>query len=279
VHIILSLPLNNKTDATTFCRASRRQNEQHSQYITMSEGILRAGKYAAKQASAKAISALDEPLLPTKQSRRTDSLSDGSEDGSWIPSDGSEATSVQSESMLPSSSMSVANMAFTALLCVVTAGGIAASAASMIAVQSVAVLLMGGLCVMHSPAVLVNHVRIARSAGIRESINDIRASIDLLKNEVDFLTSAVDGMETESDTLISMEKDLRKIAVEQNINVDEIVELVNENEGILSEMKTNLRQLCVASMAQIVMRSDTDGVSSHFCSLFILTRSRFLPRI
>jgi len=222
----------------------------------MTPGILRSGKYVAKTASAKATSALNEatstlnePLLPIKQSRTTDSLSDDS-----------ESTSVQLETdTSPPPPISMKDMAFTALLGVVTAGGIAASACSMLAVQSITVFLMGGLCVLQSPAVIVNQVRIARGTSIRESIKNIRESIDVLENEITFLHSSVDELEAETEELITIENVLKKIAAEQNANVEEIVELVNENEEILSVMRKQLREIFVASMAQIILRSDTDG--------------------
>lgn len=61
------------------------------------------------------------------------------------------------------------------------------------------------------------------------------------------------------DRLVGLEQDLHDIAVRQGTNVNQIVDLVNENESLLSAMKSNLRQVFVTSMAKVVMRSDTDG--------------------
>ena len=55
--------------------------------------------------------------------------------------------------------------------------------------------------------------------------------------------------------------ELEEIAAEQGTNVNKIVELVNENEMILSAMKANLRQTVVASLTKIVMRSDGEFIS------------------
>ena len=56
--------------------------------------------------------------------------------------------------------------------------------------------------------------------------------------------------------LDGLAEQLEDIAATQGTNVDKIISLVNENEEILNDMKANLRQTVVASLAKIVMRSD-----------------------
>ena len=57
--------------------------------------------------------------------------------------------------------------------------------------------------------------------------------------------------------MVDLEEDLRRIAEEQNTNVNELVELVNENEEILASMKSNLKSTFASAMAKVVMRSDS----------------------
>jgi len=54
-----------------------------------------------------------------------------------------------------------------------------------------------------------------------------------------------------SNRLIGLEQDLRRIATDQGKNVNELVDLVNENELVLDQMKLNLRQTFVAAMARV----------------------------
>ncbi len=56
--------------------------------------------------------------------------------------------------------------------------------------------------------------------------------------------------------LDGLEEQLQNIVTKQGASVNKLVELVNENEGIVNEMKANLRQTVVAAMAKVVMRSD-----------------------
>ena len=89
-------------------------------------------------------------------------------------------------------------------------------------------------------------------------MNSIRKDIDLLNNEIDFLTDSVDDLQAEADVLVGLENELRNIATTQGVNVTKIVELVNENEDILEQMKANMRQTFVTAMAKIIMRSDSE---------------------
>jgi len=60
-------------------------------------------------------------------------------------------------------------------------------------------------------------------------------------------------------SLRGVEESLAEIAQQQNTNVEQLVNIVNENQSILNEMKTNLKQTFVAAVASIVIQSDVDG--------------------
>jgi hypothetical protein len=89
-------------------------------------------------------------------------------------------------------------------------------------------------------------------------VNNIRKEVDTLRDEIDFLTGSMDDLQMEADMLVEIESELRSILVDQEYNVEQIVNLVKENEEILGKMRSNLRQTFVSSMAQILMRSDSE---------------------
>jgi hypothetical protein len=56
-----------------------------------------------------------------------------------------------------------------------------------------------------------------------------------------------------------VEHELKLIADEQRANVENLAELVKENEKIPADIQHNLREVFVAEMARIILRSDKDG--------------------
>jgi len=160
----------------------------------MASGILRAsGKYAASTAvKNNAVSALTDPLLPNKQSRFTDSLSSLDHE-SWEDED----TTLQSGDFVPR--MPGKDIASTIAVSLMVMGGLAASASAMLAVPTVVVFLMGGVCIVNAPTVASKQWSIAKSEGVRTSVNIIRKEIKILKDEVEFLSSSVDDLEEEAD--------------------------------------------------------------------------------
>jgi len=66
-------------------------------------------------------------------------------------------------------------------------------------------------------------------------------------------------MGEETNSLRKIEETLRDIAVKSRIGVEAIVNMVNENEDVLNQMKANLRENFVQAMIKVVVRSDNDG--------------------
>mmetsp|Transcript_34134 Transcript_34134/g.71869 ORF Transcript_34134/g.71869 Transcript_34134/m.71869 type:complete len:219 (+) Transcript_34134:209-865(+) len=218
----------------------------------MASGILQACGIRAVDAAAKpshATNPLNEPLLLDikKHSRFTDSLS--SLGHGWSDED----TALQSDEFVPR--MAGKDIASTIAVCLFVTGGLAASAYTMMEVPSVVVFLMGGVCIVNSPTVARKQLSIAKSEGIRTSVNKIRKKIEVLQDELDFLTQSTSELEAEANMLIRSEQDLRRIATEQGKVLPQIVDLVNENELILSKMKRNLRQTLVTAMAKVSINS------------------------
>lgn len=60
-----------------------------------------------------------------------------------------------------------------------------------------------------------------------------------------------------SNRLVGLEQNLQEICIVQGMNVKQLVDLVNENEGILNEMKSNLRSTFVSAMTAVILRSDS----------------------
>mmetsp|Transcript_28175 Transcript_28175/g.48610 ORF Transcript_28175/g.48610 Transcript_28175/m.48610 type:complete len:404 (-) Transcript_28175:212-1423(-) len=217
----------------------------------MASGILRAGKYNSAAAQTRAVTALSEPLIPSKRSSGfTDTDSDSEED--------EEEGILLDSAELPPKLLGKDIVSTLAVSLLVT-GGLAASAAAMISIPSAIIFMMGGICIINSPTVAHKHLGIAKNEGLRTSLGNIRKEVDLLTSEIDFLTHSVDDLQAEADVLVGLEQDLQDIATKQGKNVNDLIDLVNENELILSEMKGNLRQTFVAAIAKVVMVSDKDG--------------------
>ena len=57
--------------------------------------------------------------------------------------------------------------------------------------------------------------------------------------------------------------ELEDIAAAQGTSANKILELVDDNETIINEMKANLRKTVAAAMARVVMRSDGEPNGTH----------------
>mmetsp|Transcript_11389 Transcript_11389/g.24702 ORF Transcript_11389/g.24702 Transcript_11389/m.24702 type:complete len:401 (-) Transcript_11389:206-1408(-) len=210
--------------------------------------ILRPSKYAT--------AVLNEPLLPNKLSKRTDSLSSDDDSASAHLA---EQSSTSSDDLAIPKSMFGSDIVSTVGVGVLSVAGLAASLSAMIAFPGAAVILMGGICMANSPVVAKKHINIAKGAGLRTSVNMIREEVEFLTNEVKFLQSTIDDLQAEADVLVGVESKLQLIAKKQGTNAEHLVSLVNENELLLSKMKNNLKETFVAGVLKIVIRSDTDG--------------------
>jgi len=208
--------------------------------------ILRPSKYAT--------AVLNEPLLPNKLSKRTDSLSSDDDSASAHLA---EQSSTSSDDLAIPKSMFGSDIVSTVGVGVLSVAGLAASLSAMIAFPGAAVILMGGICMANSPVVAKKHINIAKGAGLRTSVNMIREEVEFLTNEVKFLQSTIDDLQAEADVLVGVESKLQLIAKKQGTNAEHLVSLVNENELLLSKMKNNLKETFVAGVLKIVIRSDS----------------------
>lgn len=94
----------------------------------------------------------------------------------------------------------------------------------------------------------------------------LREDANHLEMEVDTLTEEIDFLQPEAERATVVEAELRSIAAEQHGNVDKLVDLVKENEIILSQMRDNLRQRIVQDIIKIVMLSDKNN-DGRFCKV------------
>ena len=172
----------------------------------MASGILKKAKYGAATAavssySAAAASALSEPLLASETNkpsvRETDSVSSSSFDSGNADVSSNES-SFSSEELLYRS-LSGKDLITSALVSLVATGGVAASVGAMVAFPTAMVFIMGGICIVNSPTMAHKHIKIAKSAGIRDTVSSLRKEINLLRGEIDFLTRSIDDLHAESD--------------------------------------------------------------------------------
>jgi len=73
-----------------------------------------------------------------------------------------------------------------------------------------------------------------------------------------------------------VEDDLRLLTLKQNVNVDKLIELVRENDEILSKMRTNLQQRIAQDIITLVLKSDknNDSTIDRFESKILALRIR-----
>lgn len=234
--------------------ASKAASNAASGASNMASGILKPSKYSKTPV-------LNEPLLPKEKSQTTDSInSEDNDDDSSASSSGQESTiSAGSGNQILVEEMSQNDKLSAVGAAALAVAGVVASLAAMVAVPGGAVIVMGLICLVNSPVVGSKQFTIAKSAGVRGSVNAIRDEIKFLKTEVDFVEKSVNDLEAEVNSLKGVEESLAEIAQQQNTNVEQLVNIVNENQSILNQMKTNLKQTFVAAVASIVIQSDVDG--------------------
>jgi len=191
-------------------------------------------------------------------------LLEGDEDDSSASSD---------ESSLYSSSTVSIQVKPTAMqwikTAVVTLGlgaGVAASAASIVFAPVVAVIVMASVLFANVPYAAYKEVRIIKLPALRALNNMLRHDAENLEAEVSILTEEIDDLQPEAARATVVEAELRSIAQEQHGNVDKLVNLVKENEAILTEMRDNLRQRIVQDIIKIVMLSDKNN-DGRFCKV------------
>jgi len=202
-------------------------------------------KLASKAVKAHfAADALSKPLLPDRKSR-TDSWS------SCDSSDDSDDSGDEGEKILGPRFFGkdvVQNLGAVLL----ATGGLAAATVAMVTapvtMPGIAVFLMGGICAINSPLMAAKQVSLSKHGGVRDTIKDIRKKREVLEESIDFLTKSVDELQEETNALKKIEQDLNVIAVKSRIGVEAILNLVNENEDVLNEMKSNMRKNFVQAM-------------------------------
>ena len=142
----------------------------------MASGVLKAGKYATSAAGVPR-SLLVEPLLPNSASKRTTFTDDDDSDASSLSWDDPEASA--RSSLADGRQRGLTSLtAKDAGAFLLVAGGLAASAAVMVAAPSALVLLMGGICAPNAMGVAYKQVQIAANKGesVFLSRNEIIAS-------------------------------------------------------------------------------------------------------
>jgi outer membrane murein-binding lipoprotein Lpp len=150
-------------------------------------------------------------------------------------------------------------------------GGVAASIAAMIPgalllSPSIMVYIAGAITIANAPYSAFKEVRMARIPTIRALNDKLRNEAHRLEAEVDALSEEIDAIAPEAERAGAVEEELREIADRQQFNVDRLIDLVNENEEVLDQMRDNLRQKIVQDIIHIVIKSDVDN-DQKFCKV------------
>lgn len=199
--------------------------------------------------SADGSRSLTAPLI-SKQSTRTIDTDD---------SDDTDTATVANEAGFPSlATAATALLVIGGMVTSVAAMAIAAGAATA-ASSSIAVYVMGVVCLVDSPWVASKQYQISRNASLRLLVNKLRDRVRLFQQEQQIMEAAVDDLEEEVECMHEIEQELVDMLDEQGYNVDEVVDLVDENESVLKKMKYNLRQVAMADIARIVITSDRNN--------------------
>jgi len=144
--------------------------------------------------------------------------------------------------------------------------GAAASVGAMVIVPAVAVFIMAGVCLVHAPYAAYKEYHIIKLPSLRSLNNKLQEDANRLEEDVDILTEQIDSLRPEAERAAEVEEELQGIAGEQHCNVDKFVDLVKENDLILSQMRDNLRQRIVQDIFKIVMTSDKNN-DGRFCKV------------
>ena len=121
---------------------------------------------------------------------------------------------------------------------------------------SILVYVMGGITIANVPYAAFKEVRMAKIPTIRTLNNRLRDEAHRLEGEVDTLSEEIDAIAPEAERASAVEEELREIADRQQFNVDKLIDLVNENEEVLDQMRENLRSKIIQDIIHIVIKSD-----------------------
>ncbi|KAL7552925.1 hypothetical protein ACHAWF_016175 [Thalassiosira exigua] len=150
-------------------------------------------------------------------------------------------------------------MLVTAVVSLGLAAGAAASVGVIVLNPATIVYAMAGVCLVNIPVSAYKEYKIVKLPAMRSYINSLEDEAKRLENEVIILAQEIDELEPEVERTHEASEELNKIAVEQHIKVDKIVELVQDNETILSQMRDNVRERIIQEVTKIVMLSDRNG--------------------
>ena len=159
----------------------------------------------------------------------------------------------------------------TLIVNVVLVGGAAASVAAMLPgvllfSPSIMMYVAGAITIANAPYAAFKEVRLAKIPTIRALNNQLRVEATRLEEEVDTLSEEIDAIAPEAERAGAIEEELREIVDRQHFNVDRLIDLVNENEDVLDQMRDNLRKKIVQDIIHIVIKSDVNN-DQKFCKV------------
>jgi len=149
-----------------------------------------------------------------------------------------------------------------AVVHVVVGCGAAAAIGAMVLSPVTAVFVMGGVAVAHAPYAAYKEHRIVKLPALRGLNNRLKEDANDLEEAVEELMQEVEELRPQAEIAAEAEEELQTAARAQGRNANALLDLVQQNEQILVEMKENLRKRIVQGVLGLVIKSDKnkDGV-------------------
>lgn len=202
-------------------------------------------------------------VVGKRTSRESESLSDESmltpllsDEEASVDSDGGLSqdsdASMRAETIKQTPMQIIKSLAVYVGLC----AGIAASAAAIALAPSIVVFIMGGICIANIPCAVLKERQIGKLQSLRDMNIMLREDAKMLEEQAEILSEAIVYLEPEAGRAAVVANELRDIAQRLDVDENTLVDLVKENEGILSQMRDNLRQRIVHDMITIVAKSN-----------------------
>ena len=131
---------------------------------------------------------------------------------------------------------------------------------------SLIVYIAGAITIINVPYSSMKEARIATMPNIRSLNDKLRDEAHRLEEEVDALSEEIDAIAPEAERASAIEEELREIAERQQFSVDKLIDLVNEDEQVLEQMRDNLKSKIVQDIIRIVINSDVNN-DQKFCKV------------
>mmetsp|Transcript_6579 Transcript_6579/g.13479 ORF Transcript_6579/g.13479 Transcript_6579/m.13479 type:complete len:355 (-) Transcript_6579:884-1948(-) len=148
----------------------------------------------------------------------------------------------------------VRNILKATLVILASSAGAAASLAAMLSTQVIIVIIAGAVCLGTVPFVWVGEWRLFQLPALRTRLNDLRSQANRLRDELHILMAEEMDLKEE---LLRMHRSHVEVETlvqrEMGGNIDQIVDLVRENQEILTQMKVGRTHIVMYTFFIVVI--------------------------